>query len=248
MISIRGRKDPRMGRVLLLSTLLHLTLLGVAERLSRFIPPLPHHPPYEVEIVSLPVAEPLHSDTPPAADISPTESSHQQETFPPTPSPPRSSHPSSKAPMVSSPPSQQDSDAELERRIEALRRKEEERHLEESLGRLRRKSAPPPPTGSPAGSGTEQGGDYTIYLHEILSKAFRETITYQSVAPETAVRIIIDGKGRLIGTRIDRRSGDRLFDDAVLRAIGKVARTLRPPPDGRVYEHGFVFRPEGVGQ
>jgi len=247
MIAIRGRKDPRPGRLLFLSLVLHGVVLLAAERLSRFLPPVSHHPIYEVEIVSLPVAEPLHADTPPQEPEPPLpegvpEKGKRTESLP-APPPRRGAQP-----VAPPTPSATESAADLERRIKELQRRQEERQLEETVKRLQQKNAPPPPGGTPSGTGTEQGVDYTTWLHGLLSDAFRETITYQSPSPETAVRIIIDGKGRLIGTRIDRRSGDRLFDDAVLRAIGKAARSFRPPPDGRVYEHGFVFKPEGVGR
>jgi colicin import membrane protein len=130
--------------------------------------------------------------------------------------------------------------AELERKAEA-------RHEAEALERLRRKVTAGQ-AGVPAGRGTESGSDYTSYLHSRLVEAFKTTITSQSKDPEVAIRLIIDGKGRVVASRIERSSGDKLFDDAALRAIAKAARQLKPPPGGSSFEHGFVFRRQGIGK
>lgn len=253
MKRLLARRDPHLGRIAALSLFLHLLLVAGAERISRLgVMPVSTHLIHEVDIVSLPGSLPVETGSPPLPDTAaPPPPADTPLPSPRTaPSLPAKSKQGGEPAPVESQPAPAERDVDLEQRIEGIRRKQEERHLEEALSRLRERGATPSPRppGTPEGEGGTGGADYTSQLHRLLSEAFRETITYQSAAPEAVVRIIIDGRGRLIGTRMERRSGDRLFDDAVLRAIGKVGRTLHPPPDGRVYEHGFVFKPEGVGK
>lgn len=241
MIKVSARNESGLGGVFSGSLLLHLLLLLIASRLSLLTGPLATAQIiYEVDLLNLPVAAPQAGE-PSAAPTATT-----------VPSPPVT-HDSMALPTPKStikpapvPAPNQDSEA-FSRRMADLERKAEARHEANAIEQLRSKVTKGQ-VGMPDGSGSESGSDYTSYLHTRLTDAFKTTITYQSKDPEVAVRLVIDGKGRIVASRIERSSGDKLFEDAALRAISKAARLLVPPPNGASFEHGFVFRPQGVGK
>ena len=61
-----------------------------------------------------------------------------------------------------------------------------------------------------------------------------------------AVRLILDGKGALTSYKIEKSSGDQIFEDAVYRAVQLARKNFPPPPGGKEFSFGFIFRPEGV--
>jgi colicin import membrane protein len=100
----------------------------------------------------------------------------------------------------------------------------------------------------PAGSGKEAGSDYTAYIQSRLKDAFRETISYSSKNPEMVVRLFIDTNGKIARSRAERSTGDRAFEIAVLRAIDLASAKFTPPPNHKVFEGVFVFKPQGITQ
>ena len=56
-------------------------------------------------------------------------------------------------------------------------------------------------------------------------------------------RVRLSAGGEVLGTRVERRSGNPWYDESVERAIKK-ASPLPPPPEAD--EWLFVFRPEDV--
>jgi len=71
----------------------------------------------------------------------------------------------------------------------------------------------------------------------VLAPGFRT----QSLSTE--IRVRLSAGGQVLGTRVERRSGNPWFDESVERAIKK-ASPLPPPPEAD--EWLFVFRPEDV--
>jgi colicin import membrane protein len=245
MIKISARHESGLGGVFSGSLLLHILLLLIASRLSLLTGPLATAQIiYEVDLLNLPVAAPQAGEpsaAPQATTVPSPPVSHDSMSLPT----PKSAVKLTTKP-VPAPSPNQDSEA-FSRRMADLERKAEARHEANAIEQLRSKASKGQ-AGMPDGSGTESGSDYTSYLHSRLTDAFKTTITYQSKDPEVAVRLVIDGKGRIVASRIERSSGDKLFEDAALRAISKAARLLVPPPNGSSFEHGFVFRPQGVGK
>lgn len=132
-----------------------------------------------------------------------------------------------------------------------LQRSIDERRQEAALDALRRKAGsvrPPEPTGMPGATGTQAGSDYASYLQSRLKDAFEYTIAYQSKAPEVLVRLTIAGNGRLSRQRVERSSGDRIFEESVSKAITRAEKSFPPPPGGKEFEYSFIFRPQGVGK
>jgi colicin import membrane protein len=139
---------------------------------------------------------------------------------------------------------------EFEERIAQMEREAETRHASAALDALRKRVAvgDKGQAGMPGAAGTEAGSDYASYIQSRLRDAFKTTIAYASKVPEVTVRLTIGRNGRVIKSRIERSSGDPLFEDAVLKAIGKAEKSFPPPPGSGEFEHGFVFKPQGVGK
>jgi colicin import membrane protein len=98
----------------------------------------------------------------------------------------------------------------------------------------------------PGGTGTEAGSDYASYIQSRLRDAFKMTIAHQSRKPEVVVQMFISRYGKLSSYRILRSSGDKVFEDAVARAIRIAAENFPPPPNRKEFQQGFIFRPEGL--
>jgi colicin import membrane protein len=62
------------------------------------------------------------------------------------------------------------------------------------------------------------------------------------------MRLTIDGNGKIIRSRVEKSSGDKVFELSVTRAVALAEQTIVPPPGRTVYEGAFVFKPQGVSQ
>lgn len=207
-------------------------------------------PVYYVDVVNLPVAHP-QAGSPTASDMA--QAPH------PSPQPQEMKLPA-KAGMKPATPAVPDkggkptpageSAREFEERLARLEREAEARHEAAALESLRKRAAGSgkTPVGMPGATGSEAGSDYASYLQSRLKDAFKTTIAFQSKNPEVVVRLTIDRSGRVVRFLMERSSGDKVFEDAVARAVGKAEKTFPPPPNGGTFENGFVFRPQGVGK
>jgi len=244
---VRKRIEPRLRSLLAVSLSVHLVLYYLLAVFHFSFPLQREEQLYYVDITSIPVANPRHG-TP-----APTTAAHRQaaaepEMKQPAPPAPKSS-PKKAAEPGKATKKPAETAREFEERMEKISRKVEAQHAESAVEALRKKMAAgnKEPQGMPTGTGTETGSSYAAYIQSRLADAFRETIAYQSSNPETAVRLTIDGNGRLIGQKIERSSKDQVFENAVRRAIALAEANFPPPPDGKRFEIGFVFRPQGVG-
>jgi colicin import membrane protein len=209
---------------------------------------------YYVDVVNLPVASPRAGN--------PTQQGDMAEASPP-PSPPRAEEKSMSLPpqkktadsgkqRTASKPApratpEMDSDA-FAQKMARLEGRVASGQQEAAVERLRRKvvSGGSGRSGMPNGKGQEAGSDYVAYIQSRLKDAFRSTISYSSRSPEVVVRISIDSSGRLSRKKIEHSSGDHTFELAVLRAIDMASEKFTSPPDNRMFEGVFVFRPQGV--
>jgi len=132
--------------------------------------------------------------------------------------------------------------AEVLAKIERL---VEERRQSEVMNRLRKKGGRA--VGMPGAKGNEAGSDYSSYIRSRLMDAFKEVMASQTRSPEVMVRITIGSDGRITDFRVEKKSGDPLFDDAVARAVTLAGRSFKPPPGGAPFKHGYRFKLEGVG-
>lgn len=234
--------DKGFGGALAISVGLHLTLFFVLSGLDLLtLGPVPLQPTYYVDITSLPTVSPgggAAESPPPPAAAEPETAEPSEKTVP--------------IPAVTRKETAQERKKEEDafaKRMEQLSRTNDARRQEDVLKRLAGKVAA---TGSgPAKAGgkgldPKGGSDYGSYIQSRLRDAFAGTIASQSRNPEAVVRLTLDRNGRVIRLRFERSSGDRVFEDAVRRAIALAEKSFPANPGGEQYENGFVFRPEGV--
>jgi len=212
----------------------------------RFPAHLKEAPVYYVDILDLPVANP-QAGTPAGGKNPPAPS-------PPAPPKPQQMALPAKSParkMVTTPPKKPEpveSAREFEEKIARLERDVEARHAAAAIEALKKGGKAKGTAGMPGATGTEAGSDYASYIQSRLKDAFRTTIAFQSKNPQVVVRIAISRSGHVVRIRTERSSGDKVFEDSVMRAIAKAEKTFTPPPAGEEFETGFVFRPQGVGK
>jgi colicin import membrane protein len=135
---------------------------------------------------------------------------------------------------------------EFEERMAKIERQAEDKRLADVMAHLK-KGGGSKAVGMPGAKGTQAGSDYSAYIQSRLKDAFRDVIASQTGAPQTLVRITIGTDGRITGYRVEKKSGDPVFDDAVSRAVTLAGRYFKPPPGGVPFERVFRFKPEGVG-
>ncbi|QSV46690.1 TonB family protein [Geobacter benzoatilyticus] len=251
MSRTRPPRDTGLGWGFAVSFAIHASLAAFI-LFFRFSSPAPLETPvYYVDVVNLPVASPQ-------AGSPSTGGTPEPATIAPPPQPaemalPRK-HTMAKAVAPKNSASSRESDANraFEERMAKLQEAIEERRQEAALDALRRKAAgsgrKPERVGTPGGTGKEAGSDYASYIQSRLTDAFQSTIAHQSKTPEMVVRLTIDAGGRVIRKRIERSSGDRIFDESVFKAIDRAEKTFVPPPGGGEFEYGFIFKPQGVGK
>lgn len=246
MYQLVAHKDPGLGIATALSVLFHVAAFAFMIWWQLLTPaPGPVQTTYYVDIVNLPVADPRAG--------SPVQVGNEEEAAAPPPPTTPSAMTSPTAPAKVMPgknPSVApvaDSTA-FQERMAKLEGKVEAQRQAAAFETLRKKVAARGKVGMPRGTGTEAGSDYTAYLHSRLKDAFRETISFQSKSPFVMVRLTVDGDGRIIRTRFEKSSGDKVFELSVSRAITLAEQTIVPPPGHSVFEGAFVFKPQGVSQ
>lgn len=242
----RPRKKERgLGISIAGSFFLHAALLASFSAIGLY-PSIKQsaEPVYYVDIANLPVANP-RSGSPggEAAEASPPPKAQQQEAMrvPPSAAKPVPS-------KASKTPAKDDSSKDFQERLAKLERKVGRQHAESAMDELRKRVAAQGGgrSGMPGGTGTEAGSDYASYIQSRLRDAFKMTIAHQSRKPEVVVQMFISRYGKLSSYRILRSSGDKVFEDAVARAIHIAAENFPPPPNRKEFQQGFIFRPEGL--
>ena len=232
-----------------LSTICHAAIYGFIASLNfiSLVTPM-EAPVYYVDVVNLPVADPQAGFP---------DSNEKAEAPLPALPPPQMQMPakSGAKPTASAMPAKVvkptpvgEPASEFEERMARLEKEVEARHAAAALEALSKRNVGKAPSGMSGGVGSEAGSDYAGYLQSRLKDAFKNTIAYQSKNPEVVLRLTIDRYGRVVRFLMERSSGDKLFEDAVARAVGKAEKTFPPPPGGGAFDYGFVFRPQGVGK
>ncbi|MGD0585107.1 MAG: energy transducer TonB [Oryzomonas sp.] len=244
-----------MGVSFIISTVIHLAVFLLLLWWGRLFPPtMAVQETYYVDVVNLPVANPRAG--------SPTQKGNDAEAPPPPPAPepplsmPPPLQPNAKGRTATTGKAEKkgkkdtSSDAAFAERMAKLENKAASREEEATLEQLRKKlkATGSGRAGMPAGGGSEVGSDYTAYVQSRLKDAFYQTITYTSKNPEVAVRLYIDTDGKVIRKKIEKTTGDPTFELAVLRAIEKAGDKLVPPPNHKVFEGAFIFKPQGISR
>ena len=249
----RGKsRYPGPGGMFALSFLIHLAIfffIAWSQALTAFRPD--ETPVTYVDMVTLPVASP-QSGTPAPAEKG--ESEPQAAASPPAPAPPAAMPLPQQKPQAKGKAQEQapekpvkaapDEGREFSERMAKLERQAEERRQAEVLERLKSKGGR---VGMPGAKGSEAGSDYSSYLHSRLKDAFGQVMVSQTKSPQVIASITVGPDGRISEYKVEKQSGDPLFDDAVARAVTIAGRSLVPPPGGGQFKRVFRFRPEGVG-
>ena len=249
MISPVKRSDKGLQLLLPVSLLLHVAIYGLFAWLRLFpSSSFTEAPVYYVDVVNLPVESPQQG-SPAAAGKEPAPPSSvtppSQEMKLPVKDAGRAKPVDKKVDKAA-----EESSKDFEERLARLERASDARHEAAAMEAIRKRAAGhgKGQAGIPGGTGSEAGSDYASYIRSRLVDAFKSTIAYQEKSPRTVVVLTIDRNGRVVRRRTESSSGDRLFEDAVNRAIVKAEKDFRPPPGGGTLEYGFIFTAQGVGK
>lgn len=244
---------PGPGGMFALSLLLHLAvflLIAWGQLLPVFRPD--ETPVTYVDLVTLPVLSPQSGTPAPAAQAAPQEPA--AASAPPASAPAQMKLPQQRPPAQTQARDKEqprdkerppvDEGREFSERMAKLERLAEERRQAEVLERLKGKGGR---VGMPGAQGVEAGSDYSSYLQSRLKDAFSQVMVSQTKSPQVVASVTVGPDGRITEYRVEKPSGDPLFDDAVARAVAIAGRSLKPPPGGGQFKRVFRFRPEGVG-
>jgi len=243
----QARRYPGPAGMFALSFLCHLAVFAVIIWFNQAAVLTPSEEPVTyVDLATLPVAAPQAgtpapaepAPAPPAAPLAVPHAAMVLPSAKPKVTPPV---PGKTAPAKPS----ADEGNEFSERMKDLQRKAEERQLDAAVAGLKNRGGNKT-VGMPGAKGNQAGSDYGSYLQSRLKDAFRDVIAFQSGTPQTLVRIKVAPDGHISDFRVEKRSGDPVFDDAVSRAVTLAGRTLKPPPSGQSFERVFRFKPEGV--
>jgi colicin import membrane protein len=239
--------DTGMGVSCIASTVVHLTVFLLLVWWGKLFPVTMNlQETYYVDVVNLPVSAPQAG--------SPQQKGNDVEAAPPVSKLPENSMTAppktgaKKPPDKTVKPAANRVDPNESAFAERLSRLSEARQQEAALERLRSKVTAygSGRAGMPGATGKEVGSDYTAYIQSRLKDAFRETISFTSKNPEVFVRLFIDANGKITRIKLERSSGDRAFELSVQRAIDIASEKFTPPPNKKVFESVFVFKPQGI--
>jgi len=243
--------EPKFGRMLGASMILHLIVVLVFT--GVLIPRMKSEPRpvYVVDLVNLPVAnpqagrpdatpkrKPVKAAPKPKPTVQPKPKATPKPVAKPKPKPKLAAKPAVK-------PTPKADYQDVMSAIDKLKRQKELADLKQKLAAMStqdtRTHAVNAPLGEVAGSGTEEGVGYQSWL----TQAYRNNWSlsqYQVSHPERLeiqVDVVYDARGFLKDYIVKKDSGDRRFDDSVIRAIRAVER-LEPPPS-KEFKETFTF-------
>jgi colicin import membrane protein len=244
----RPKKDFGLVVAVTCSLLAHLAFFAAFSYLDFFRSAQTSTAPvYYVDMVNLPVANPrAGSPAKHGSDANPAAPEPQSKMVSPAAPPQKLPAPT---PDRKTPEPRAESEKEFRDRFAHLEKKVAGQNTESAIDKLREKmAAGSGKTGMPGGTGTEAGSDYGSYIQSRLRDAFEKTISSSGRNPMAIVRLTIDRAGKVIGYRIERSSGDKVFEDSVARAVYLAEENFPPPPGRKEFQQGFIFKPEGVGK
>lgn len=251
MASRQSTRDTGMGVSIIASTVIHLTVFLLLFWWGNLFPArMAMQETYYVDVVNLPVASPSAG--------SPTQTGGNAEAPPPPAPENRMAQPVAPLPgktvkqtknLKAADKDKSESEAdEFGKRMARLEGKAESHQQDAVLERLARKvtATGSGRSGMPAANGGEAGSRYEDYIKSRLEDALKLTSSYSTKSPEVVVRLVIAVDGKISRKRIERSSGDRMFELAVLRAIDIASEKFTPPPNHKAFDSGFIFKPKGI--
>jgi colicin import membrane protein len=256
MTSWPQRKEKKLGPPFVVSLLCHLLFVFLCAW-SNLLGPiaLKSAPVYYVDLVNLPVAHPQAASGEAAGGA-------------PQLPPPKAASPAMKLPAKAVEPAKEtkapapaaqrakgETSREFEERLARMERDAEARRQAGVMEALRNKAAAGTAAkagtaaraGAPGASGTQAGSYYDTYIRSRLEDAFRVEDTFKPDQNKIMlVRITIGPRGRIMALQVDQKSSDKMFNDAVMRAISRAEKDFPPSPNGAPVELPFRFSPQEV--
>ncbi len=245
-----SRIDTGAGVCFIASAVIHLTVFLLLVWWGRSFPQqTAFHETYYVDIVNLPVADPQSGSS--------AQKSNDTVAVPPPAAPQAMTAPmpAKTSPKIITKPAKPtaakesaETESAFTERMEKLESGREARRAEAVLDKLRskQKGAGSTKVGMPGASGSEAGSNYGDFIKSRLEDALKVTSSYSTKSPEVVVRLTITAEGKLSRMKIERSSGDAIFEMAVRRAIDLASEKFVAPPNRTVFENGFIFKPRGI--
>ncbi len=221
----RPSKEPKIGRMFLFSLGLHLLLLLVFSGVFIFKSDRDRRPVYYVDLTKMPVANPQagRPDARPKTTKKVTKKA-VKKTVKKTVKTAPVKKTTSKTKQIAVA-----SDADIQQKLDALKRKQERDELKQKLAALAAGDsrdedvlASDVPLGMPDGQGDEAGASYQAYLQAFLKEQW--TLSRYQVRnedAETTVRLVYSRTGQLLNLEVLKSSGESKFDASVKEAILK---------------------------
>ena len=144
----------------------------------------------------------------------------------------------------------------LEKRLEQLRatkqKKDAEAARKETLARLKAAAAAEsakiesPVTNAPVGmldgSGDEAGVSAVAFVQEYIQQNWSYSKYMAAGSPEAEVKVAYDKNGTFLTYDFIHKSGDKNFDDSLMRAIAKSRQLPQPLPKAMTFEIVFNLK------
>jgi len=226
----RAPQEPKIGRMFLVSLGLHLLVFLIFSGALVFTGDRDRRPVYYVDLTQAPVAKPQAGR--PDARPKPTKQAPKktvQKTVKKTVKQAPVKKTVSKPPEAVKSTAPAISDAEIQKKLDALRREREREELKQKLAALAAGDSRDDealgsdvPLGEPEGQGDEVGISQLRWLEEFI-KANWSLSRYQvsRTDVEASAWVIYSSEGRLVDFSLQEASGERVFDDSIKKAILK---------------------------
>lgn len=257
---LHSRFEPGFKRMLLLSVAIHFLVPTLYSGLLYFTPPKEKPPVYRVNLVNKPVKKP-QAGRPEASPKKKKKTVKKAKPKPkpkpvvkpkpkPAPKPKPKSKPVVKPTPKPKPTVSKADEQDLQQRLDQMRRQKEREErlasLRADLDREREKIVSPvedAPVGEITGKGDEEGIAYASYVKAFITEQWRLS-KYQlpSLNLEAEWKLIYNAQGKLIHKKVISKSGNKAFDDSLLRAILKSQNLGRDLEEQTDFEVTFNLR------
>lgn len=253
---LHTRFEPGFKRMLLLSVAIHLLVPAFFSGLLYLSPPKSKPPVYRVNLVNKPVKKP-QAGRPEASPKKKKEAVKKAKPKPkpkpkpvakPKPKPKPVAKPKPKPKPV--PAVSKTDEKDLQTRLEQMRREKEREDrlaaLREQLAKEREQIESPvidAPVGEITGKGDEEGIAFASYVKAFITEQWRYS-PYQgrNLKLEAEWKLFYDAKGKLINYKVISKSGNKAFDDSLLRAVLKSKDLGRDLGEKTEFEVTFNLR------
>lgn len=255
---LHTRFEPGFKRMLLLSVAIHFLAPALYSGLLYFSPPKEKPPVYRVNLVNKPVKKPQagRPEASPKKKKKTIKKAKPKPVVKPKPKPAPKPKPKAKPVVKPTPkpkpkPTISKADEQsFEQTMAEMRRKKE---LEDKIAKLKadlaqdREHMESPvvdaPVGEVTGKGNEEGTAYTSFVKAYITEQWRYS-QYQAnrLDLEAEWVLIYSAQGTLINYKVISKSGNKAFDESLLRAILKSKELGRELEEKTEFEVTFNLR------